>query len=201
MMLISGFFQSFGQCLNPRDYDDYVWRRFDFTVYNAADLFDSCEIKDRGIRSAALLEVYVGTEARDTLFLYYFDSMGNATTQVCFVPPSLDTEGDSYVRDRTCVLTEARNITGASNPDRYTVTELTPYGAERKTYRKGTDEILDSEFIISRNLGIAFLQTNERSEIITYPFQEGSMLIGKIISIQIQEGYFTSHYVLSYNDR
>src|SRR5215216_2295095 len=94
MVLTHFFFKSYSQYLNPDDFNGYIWQRFDLSIYRAADLFDSCEIKDRKIKSAALLQVYENTCITDTLFVYFFDSTGKAVAQVSFTPPDLSVDGD-----------------------------------------------------------------------------------------------------------
>src|SRR5437868_3661632 len=93
LILISCLSPSYSQHLNPDDFNAQVPQRFDLSRYNAADLFDSCEIKDRKIKSAALLQVYDNSCFTDTLFVYYFDSTGKAIMQVSFTPPDTNTEG------------------------------------------------------------------------------------------------------------
>jgi|SRR5690242_2487176 len=198
LILMSSFFQSYSQHLNPDDFNGYIWQRFDLNKYNATDLFDSCEIRDKKIKSAALLLVYDNSCFTDTLFVYYFDSTGKAVMQVSFIPPDTSTEGDSYVRNVTSDLNETK--TDAEEKDWYSTITYNPYGAEKNYYKKTTDELLDSQFIISRNYGVAYVQTNTRAEVITYPVEEGSKLIGKIVSIDLAEDYFTSHYVIKYRN-
>lgn len=197
LILISCVSTAFSQYLNPNNFDEYVWRRFDASIYNASDLFDSCEIQDRKIKSAALLQLYEGTKASDTLFIYYFDNTGKAIAQVSFTVPSQDSEGDSYVRDKVYDLSAVNNT--PSEKDRYVMTRHTLYGTERKTYSSESDEMLDSEFIITLNCGSAYVQTNDRSELITYRLEEGSALIGRITSIQLNEDYYATHYIIRYN--
>jgi len=93
LILMRCFFQSYSQHLNPDDFNAQVPQRFNLSLYNAADLFDSCEIKDRKIKSAALLKVYDNSCFTDTLFVYYFDSTGKAIMQVSFTPPNTSAEG------------------------------------------------------------------------------------------------------------
>lgn len=199
ILIISSWPEGFAQRFNPGDYDDYIWRRFDITVHNASDLFDSCEIQERKIKSAALLQVYESTGAADTLYIYYFDSSGKAISQVCFTAPSPDVQGDSFVRDKVCDLnTFISGAKGSSGNDRYFVINYTPYGAERKSYNISSDEMIDSELIITCNFGDGYLQTNGRSEMIAYHMEEGSRLISRIVSIQIDEEYYTTHYLIKY---
>ncbi len=58
--------------------------------------------------------------------------------------------------------------------------------------------MLDSEFIVTLNCGEAYIQTNERSELIAYRLEEGSSLIGRMVSIQMNEDYFATEYVIKY---
>jgi hypothetical protein len=198
LILMQFFFKSYSQYLNPDDFNGYVWQRFDLSMYNAADLFDSCEIKDRKIKSAALLQVYDGTCVTDTLFVYYFDSTGKAIVQIAFTPPDTNAAGDSYVRDKACDLIEAVMI--HEDKEWYATISETPYGVEKNYYKRTTNELLDSQFIFSRNYGVAYVQTNGRAEMITYPVEEGSTLIGRIVSIDMDADYSTSQYVIQYRD-
>jgi hypothetical protein len=198
LILVQCFFQSYSQYLNPDDFNKYVWQRFDLSRYNAADLFDSCEIKERKIRSAALLQVYDDIRVTDTLFVYYFDSTGKAIAQVAFTPPDTNTEGNSYVRDKICDLNIAKTI--LEEEEVYTTINYNPYGVEKNYYKKSTNELLDSQFIFSRNYGIAYVQTNGRAELITYPIEEESSLIGRIVSIDIDGNYYSSQYLIKYRD-
>src|SRR5687767_8235657 len=93
LILMQCFFQSHAQYLNPDDFNAYVWQRFNLSKYNAADLFDSGEIRDRKIKSAVLLQVYDDMRVTDTLFVYYFDSTGKAIAQISFTPPDTCAEG------------------------------------------------------------------------------------------------------------
>jgi len=83
--------------------------------------------------------------------------------------------------------------------DIYTTISSNPYGVEKNYYKKSTDELLDSQFIFSRNYGVACVQTNGRAELITYPVEEGSKLIGKIVSIDIDADYYTAQFRITYN--
>jgi len=85
-----------------------------------------------------------------------------------------------------------------SEKDRYIITRHTAYGTERKTYSSQNDEMLDSEFIITLNCGSAYVQTNDRSELIVYRLEQGSALISRITSIQMNEGYYAAHYIIRY---
>ena len=198
LILISCLSPGYSQHLNPDDFNAQVPQRFDLSRYNAADLFDSCEIKDRKIKSAALLKVYENSCFTDTLFVYYFDSTGKAILQVSFIPPDTNTEGVSYIRDNSRDLTQPVMI--HEEQDWYTTLSNNPYGVEKKYYKKSTNELLDSQFIFSRNYGIACVQTNGRAEMITYPIEEGSALIGKIVSIDMDADYYSSQYLIRYRD-
>jgi hypothetical protein len=198
LILISCLSPGYSQHLNPDDFNAQVPQRFNLSLYNAADLFDSCEIKDRKIKSAALLKVYDNSCFTDTLFVYYFDSTGKAIMQVSFTPPDTSAEGDSYVRDNITDLNEVKVI--PEEKDIYTTISFNPYGVEKNYYKKSTDELLDSQFIFSRNYGVACVQTNGRAEMITYPIEEGSALIGKIVSINMDADYYSSQYLIRYLD-
>jgi hypothetical protein len=42
------------------------------------------------------------------------------------------------------------------------------------------------------------MQTNGRSEMLAYFMEDGSKLIGRIVSIQVDEGYHTMEYLIKY---
>lgn len=287
LILNSSFLAGFSQFLNPDDFDDHVLQRFDAAVYDASGLFDSTEIKNRRIKSAALLQTYEGITAADTVYIYYFDTTGKVVAQVYFTPPSGDADGDSYVRDKVCDINSFNKIRSAQDsaakivfvkstddstvnayyiymyPDgvdtsirvtikynglgqiierkkeisdrykqqapgnanmamhykfryddsgrivyresvdrnRYTLINYTQYGVERKSYNSDNNEMLDSELIISLNCGDVYIQTNDRSELIAYKLEEGSALISRLVSIQIDESYYATHYAIKYSMR
>ena len=197
LILISCFFKSFSQFLNPHDFNEHVSKRFDACIYNASDLFDSCEIKARKIKSAALLQTYGGISVFDTLFIYYFDTTGKAFEQISFTVPGDDSAGVAFVREKVCDINETKMLFPPEK-DNYVVFNYTPYGTERKTYSIETHELLDSEFIVTLNCGDAYIQTNDRSELIAYRLEAGSTLIGRMVSIQMDKDYYTSQYIIRY---
>ena len=196
LILISCFFKSFSQFLNPHDFNEHVSKRFDVCVYNASDLFDSSEIKARKIKSAALLQTYGGSTVFDTLFIYYFDTTGKAFAQISFTVPEGDSAGVTLIRDKVCDINESKMF--PLQKDNYVVFNYTPYGIERKTYSNETHELLDSEFIVTLNCGDVYIQTNERSELIAYRLESGSALIGRIVSIQMDKDYYAAQYIIRY---